>query len=218
MIGPYDYWAIEYAYKPLPGGTEGEVAELAKIASRCTEPALQYATDEDAGLLGPDPLVNRFDLSKDPIEFARWRVELINQILPGLVDQIVEPGEGYQRARRAFDILLHEHGRAMGFVARFIGGVYVHRDHKGDPDARPPLVVTEPQKQREALDLLEQQVFGPEAYQFPAEALQLPRPDALEPLGHGRHDAAGLPRSRDGACACRTRCSASSCRRSRCRG
>ena len=32
----------------LPGGTEGEVAELAKIASRGTEPALQYATDEDA--------------------------------------------------------------------------------------------------------------------------------------------------------------------------
>ena len=47
-IGPYDYWAIEYAYKPLPGGTEGEVAELKKIASRGTEPALAYATDEDA--------------------------------------------------------------------------------------------------------------------------------------------------------------------------
>src|SRR5262249_6725621 len=23
-IGPYDYWAIEYAYKPLSGGMEGE--------------------------------------------------------------------------------------------------------------------------------------------------------------------------------------------------
>ena len=122
VVGPYDYWAIEYAYKPLSGGTEGEVAELAKIASRGTEPALQYATDEDAGIFDPDPLVNRFDLGKDPIEFARRRVELINQILPGLVDQIVEPGEGYQRARRAFDVLLNEHARAMTFAARFIGG------------------------------------------------------------------------------------------------
>ena len=34
-IGPYDMWAIEYGYKPLSGGTEGEVAELKKIASRC---------------------------------------------------------------------------------------------------------------------------------------------------------------------------------------
>ena len=24
-IGPYDLWAIEYGYKPLSGGTEGEV-------------------------------------------------------------------------------------------------------------------------------------------------------------------------------------------------
>ena len=50
-IGPYDYWAIEYAYKPLPGGTDGEKAELAKIASRGTEPALHYATDEDIARL-----------------------------------------------------------------------------------------------------------------------------------------------------------------------
>ena len=33
-LGPYDYWAIEYAYKPLGGGTEGESTELKKIASR----------------------------------------------------------------------------------------------------------------------------------------------------------------------------------------
>src|SRR5262249_20187025 len=32
-IGPYDYWAIEYAYKPLPGATEGEVKQLNKIAN-----------------------------------------------------------------------------------------------------------------------------------------------------------------------------------------
>ena len=37
-IGPYDYWAIEYAYKPLVGGTEGETAELKKIAARWENP------------------------------------------------------------------------------------------------------------------------------------------------------------------------------------
>ena len=47
--------------------------------------------------------------------------------------------------------------------------MYVHRDHKGDPDAQPPLVVTEPKKQREALDQLEKNVFGPEAYAAPTK-------------------------------------------------
>ena len=47
-LGPYDYWAIEYGYKPLavkqPGG---EGAALARIAARNTEPELAFATDED---------------------------------------------------------------------------------------------------------------------------------------------------------------------------
>ena len=34
-IGPYDYWAIEYAYKPIDGD---EASELKKIAARSPEP------------------------------------------------------------------------------------------------------------------------------------------------------------------------------------
>ena len=35
-LGPYDYWAIEYAYKPIDPATEK--SELAKIAARSAEP------------------------------------------------------------------------------------------------------------------------------------------------------------------------------------
>jgi len=169
-IGPYDYWAIQYGYQPTKGGSpEAELPELKKIASRGAEPALNYATDEDARNIDPDPLVNRFDLGKDPIEFARRRIKLVNQLLPDLADRMTEKGEGYQQVRRAFNTLLAHHGSAMHFTARFIGGLYVHRDHKGDPNARPPLVVVKPKKQREALSLLEQQVFGTKSFQFPPQ-------------------------------------------------
>ncbi|MCE5269618.1 MAG: zinc-dependent metalloprotease [Planctomycetaceae bacterium] len=167
VVGPYDNWAIEYAYKPIAGGPDAEAAELRKIASRDTEPALQYATDDDVHGPAPDPRANLHDMSKDPIEFAQWRIELLNQILPDVVDRMVEPGEGYQRARLAMSMVLREHLRLMGYVAHYVGGIYVHRDHKGDPDARPPLVVTEAKKQRDAMAMLDQQVFGPEAYKFP---------------------------------------------------
>ena len=166
-IGPYDYWAIEYAYKPLPGGTEGEVAELAKIASRCTEPALQYATDEDISPFDPDPLVNRFDLGKDPLEFARWRRRIDQPVVAGPGRPRRRTGRRIRPGSQGVRVLLHEHDRAMSFVAREIGGIYVNRNHKGDPNAQPPFVVVEPKKQREALAFVEQQVFGPEAYQFP---------------------------------------------------
>ena len=39
-LGPYDYWAIEYAYKPVDGD---EASELKKIAARAPEPDLVYA-------------------------------------------------------------------------------------------------------------------------------------------------------------------------------
>src|SRR5207237_437051 len=62
-LGPYDYWAIEYAYKPIDPADEP--AELARIASRAADPQLQYGTDEDAmGTYSPlaaDPLVNQYD-------------------------------------------------------------------------------------------------------------------------------------------------------------
>ncbi|HJV70595.1 zinc-dependent metalloprotease, partial [Ideonella sp.] len=55
-LGPYDYWAIEYAYKPFREGSSAaqQEAELQRIAARSPEPLLAYGTDED-NLLGLDP-------------------------------------------------------------------------------------------------------------------------------------------------------------------
>jgi hypothetical protein len=49
-LGPYDYWAIEYAYKPLPPGStpQAERPNCMRIAARSSEPLLAYGTDEDA--------------------------------------------------------------------------------------------------------------------------------------------------------------------------
>ncbi len=169
-IGPYDYWAIEYGYKSLPGASpEAELPELGKIASRCAEPALSYATDEDTRGNDPDPLSNRFDLGKDPLQFVKWQVELIDQLWPTLVDRVAKKGEGYERVRRAFNMLLSHHGNVMHVAARFVGGGYVYRDHKGDPNARPPFVVVEPARQREALGLLVERLFAEKSFQLPPE-------------------------------------------------
>ncbi|HJX84104.1 MAG TPA: zinc-dependent metalloprotease, partial [Candidatus Angelobacter sp.] len=80
-LGPYDYWAIEYAYKPIESSTmEGELPELQKIASRASEPQLAYDTDEDAGFgaapTDMDPLVSRFDFGADPLKYYALRVKL----------------------------------------------------------------------------------------------------------------------------------------------
>jgi hypothetical protein len=168
-IGPYDLWAIEYGYKPLTGGTEGEVAELKKIAARSGEPALAYSTDEDTRGIDPDPLSNRFDFGKEPLEYAKVRAKLVNEQWAKVLEEATKPGEGYQKVRQVVGVLLANHGRAMHFASRYVGGLYVNRSHKGDAGAAAPFVVVEPAKQREALALVEDQVFSDKPFQLPPQ-------------------------------------------------
>ena len=180
-IGPYDYWAIEYGYKPIEGN---EAAELKKIASRSAEPGLDYATDEDTrGGIDSDPLVNRFDFSKDPIEFARRQTKTSSELWSKVVERTVAEGDGYQRARQAFGMLLGEYWRTLSFVARYPGGIYVHRDHKGDANGRTPFKSVEAAKQRDAMKLLAEAAFN-----LPP----LPPPDVLNSLAATRWSHWGL--------------------------
>jgi hypothetical protein len=170
-IGPYDYWAIEYAYKPLSGGTQGEYAELKKIANRGAMPGMDYGTDEDT-FLTADPLTNRYDLGADVMKFAQDRMLLAEELLKGLADRVVEKGEGYQRARVAFSILLGQYGNSTYLISKYIGGEHAHRDHKDDPKARDPLVPVSAAKQRDALKFLQEHVLTDKTFQFPPALLR----------------------------------------------
>jgi len=86
--------------------------------------------------------------------------------MPDVVERMTGEGEGYQQARRAFNVLLSSYGNAMYYASRLVGGVHVRRDHKGDPNARPPFEVVDAKKQREAVQLLQEHILGPEALQF----------------------------------------------------
>jgi hypothetical protein len=169
-IGPYDYWAIEYGYKPLVGGTDGEKAELGKIASRSAETGLDYGTDED--LFSPDPNINQWDLGSDPLKFAQDRMLLAEELMKGLADRVVDKGEGYQRARVAFSTMLQQYGNAAYLAAQFVGGEHVYRDHKGDANARDPLVPVTAARQREALKFLQTRILTDKPFGFPPELLR----------------------------------------------
>jgi hypothetical protein len=103
-IGLYDVWAIQYGYTAQTGGTEGELAALKKIASRCAEPGLDYATDEDTRGIDPDPLTNRFDLGSDPLAYAQARTKMISDLIPQVITKVTKDGDGYQRSRQAFSL------------------------------------------------------------------------------------------------------------------
>ncbi len=177
-LGPYDYWAIEYAYRPLEADSPAsEQAQLAKIAGRVAAKELAYGTDEDAlyWTRGIDPSAARWDLRDDPIAHYRDQVALSQELWAKVEDKFEQPGERYQTLRRVFGWGFRPYWSGAGNVSRYIGGIYHYRDHVDD--GRLPLQPVPPARQREALDFLVEHVFGPDAFGWSPELLNKLAPE-----------------------------------------
>jgi len=167
-IGPYDYWAIEYAYRPLPRQTEND--ELAQIAARgATDPLLAFSSDEEA-IAGLDPDASRFDLGSDPLLYLRKRLVLSRELWQRLQAKTLKPGESYDVLRRSFDAGFRQIRRAAAQTAKYVGGVYYVRDYSGTPNL--PLTPVPLDKQRAALDLIATGIFAADSFRFKPEFLR----------------------------------------------
>ena len=161
-IGPYDMWAIEYGYTFDEKG-------LPKILSRVAEPELAFCTDEDT--FGPDPLARRYDFSQDPLDFAKDQMALAQLHRGKILDEFVKDGDAWEKARKGYLMTLALQNKSTSMMANWIGGTFVNRDKKGDPNGRKPIVVVPVDKQREALDFVIENIFFDEAFGLTPELL-----------------------------------------------
>lgn len=213
-IGSYDAWAITYGYAEADGGagprqragkgagTESagwtpdiEINALKAIASRAAEPGNLYGSDEDAGFggAGLDPTVSRYDMTDDPLGWARDRVRLIDGLFDSLETRVVAPGQDYGRLRSAFTDLLSDRWYALLLSTKYLGGATTARDHRGDPSARPALATVPAHRQREALAFIAEAGFGGRAFSFPPDLLSRLAPErwmhwGASPSAQGRAD------------------------------
>jgi hypothetical protein len=179
--GPYDEWVVEYAYSDFGAKTpEEELPKLREIASRAPQPELAYGTDEDAFGNSPksiDPMCNLFDLGTDPIAYCEHKVKLTNELWRNSLDKFEKPGEGYQKVLRAFQMGWRSYYESVRYAAKFIGGIYHHRDHVGDPGGRIPFEPVPALEQRRAMAFLRDKIFAPDAFDLPAEILNKLQPE-----------------------------------------
>jgi len=152
-LGPYDYWAIEYAYKTMPAGSDAEAerAELQRVAARSSEPLLAFGTDED-NAFGIDPETIQLDLGSDPIAFASKRLEIARDLFMRQETRALSPQRDYAVLRRSLAYAIADVTRAVATLARQIGGVRTLRDFPGS--GRDPLQPVDAAVQRQALDLI----------------------------------------------------------------
>ena len=180
--GPYDYWAIEYAYSELPYRSKlSESKFLENIASKSTDPYLVYSTDEDtfgSSTRSIDPYSSSRDLSADPIEFYSKQLGLVHGFWDDLLFKFEKNGERYPRIRNIFSQGLWEFYGATRNVSKFIGGIQHSRHHVGETE-RNPFVVVPADDQRRALQFLDEQIIGADVFRFDSDLLNKLAPERL---------------------------------------
>ncbi|MCD6163505.1 MAG: zinc-dependent metalloprotease [candidate division Zixibacteria bacterium] len=182
--GTYDFWAIEYGYKPIDAATpEDELPELEKIASRCTDPLLIYATDEDVfgnSMTSIDPLCNMFDLSSDPMAYLLDEISLSTELWDKIEEKFENPGNRYQKMLTAFNRGWSPYYYIARLIPKFIGGIYHNNYHVGDSENTLPFEPVPASKQKEAMQFLKEHLFAPDVFSFPASLLNKLQPERLE--------------------------------------
>ena len=162
--GPYDVWAVQFAYADLSD------AERDALLARSTEPALAFGNDAD-DMRSPgkaiDPRVNIGDMSSDAIAYAEGRIDLVEEIMAGLVTRYADPGESYEELRQAYTVLTGQIAASANVASRYIGGVYVDRAMAGQPGATQPYTPVPVATQRRAMDLLTRSLFAVDAFDEP---------------------------------------------------
>ncbi|MGE5739793.1 MAG: zinc-dependent metalloprotease [Betaproteobacteria bacterium] len=161
-LGPYDYWAIEYAYKEIPA--DQEPAELQQIAARSSDPWLAFSTDEDVAFFAVDPAVNQLDLGSDPLAYARKRLSLVRELWQRTEHIELKPGDAYSVLRRNFTRGLNEAGQGAVYASKYVGGLTTLRDRAGS--GRQPLMPIDATKQRAALAMLATEVLSTDSFNF----------------------------------------------------
>lgn len=186
-LGPYDYWAIEYAYKSLPATLtplEAET-ELLRVASRSAEPHLAYGSDEDSSF-AIDPETMQWDLGADPLAFAEKRLAIARDLFHRQETRILPGDRDYAVLRRSLAYALSDVTRAVGVLVRHVGGVRTLRDFPGT--GRDPLQPVAPELQRRALDLIAREVLSLEALALSPGLQRKLAPDFMDRL-----EVPGLP-------------------------
>lgn len=127
IMGPYDYFAIEWAYREFSGTKtpEEDVTFLNIIAERqVKDPMVRFGGGREMGLQGAsDPHARSEDLGDDPIKATTYGLKNIEYITGYLVKACGEEGKDYTMLSHMYDALLSQMFRELNHVGALVGGI-----------------------------------------------------------------------------------------------
>lgn len=174
IISIYDNFSIEWGYKPIPEAStpEEERPFLNALAEKqIDEPRLRFGN-----LSTIDPTQQREALGDNHVKSSGYGIANLERIMGFIVDAAGEEGEDYSTLGELYSNVVQQHGRYLGHVVTWVGGVLSHQKVYGQEGVIHTPV--ERARQEEAVQFLVDHAFTTPEYLLDPEVLNL-----LEPAG-----------------------------------
>ncbi|MDT0674973.1 zinc-dependent metalloprotease [Autumnicola musiva] len=155
-IGPYDKYAIEWGYRPIP--EEGPIEEKKVldqwILKHARDPVYRFGQQQGNVI---DPSSQTEDLGDDAVLASHYGILNLKRIVPKLIDWTSEEGKNYDDLSDLYSQVVGQYNRYMGHVESNIGGVY-ENFKTYDQDGAVYTHVSK-EKQKSAMDFLQKELF-----------------------------------------------------------
>ena len=163
--GKYDILAIKYGYTP-----ELSKEDLNNMLDKYSSNEYLFGNDGDdmrSPGKGIDPRINTGDMTDDPVEYAKDRIILSQNLIPKLYDTLKTKSDSWESIYQGYRILLRQIHTSAEIISRQIGGVYINRGFMSEKDQDPYTVV--PYKiQKESIKILSQYYFDSNKFILPS--------------------------------------------------
>ncbi len=164
--GKYDVLAIKYAYTPNLSKKDLNDMLLDHSSNKYL-----FGNDGDdmrSPGRGIDPRINTGDMTNNPIEYAKDRIILSQNLIPDLYESLKEKSDSWESIYQGYRILLRQIHTSAEIISRQVGGVYVNRGSMSNINENPYEVVPY-EMQKKSIDILSEYYFDSDKFYIPIE-------------------------------------------------
>ncbi len=176
-IGEYDDWVTQYGYKPIANITSPEDEEdilNSWIKEKGDNPLYRYGRQRG---LPVDPTSQTEDIGHDAMIASELGIRNLKRILVKLMEWTAEDGKNYDDLRELYLSVVGQFNRYTGHVVSNVGGVYEF--YKTSDQNGTVYTHTEKEKQKRAVQFLNEQLFATPSWLIDAEILGRIQQDGL---------------------------------------
>jgi hypothetical protein len=169
LIGPYDKWSIMYGYKLTDASlnSESEKSVLNDwVKERANDPIYRFGQQQFRTV---DPSAQTEDIGDDAMYASELGIKNLKRIIDNLLNWAKVEGEDYSDLKELYEQVQGQFNRYMGHVTNNVGGVYEYDKYFGQEGAVYHPVPME--KQKRAVDFLNQQLFATPTWMLKKEIL-----------------------------------------------